>query len=173
MAGFEAPFDTRLAVHEYSNGRPNAQETNMIRTFAQIVASGQRQPRWGEQALATQQVLDALLCSARQDGSFVEIIDAPNQSALDVTPRAKILDMQITNGENMGSLGQVGTNLRPNLHPAIEGCPKKRKNGFRHALMFQAKIGLHQLGVAAEPLFKAMRCLDNIHLRSVGNDRTG
>ena len=52
-----------------SDGWANAQETNMIRTFAQIVLSGQRQPRWGEQALATQQVLDALLCSARQDGS--------------------------------------------------------------------------------------------------------
>jgi hypothetical protein len=45
----------------------------MIRTFAEIVTSGQRQPRWGEQALATQQVLDALLCSARQDGSVVAV----------------------------------------------------------------------------------------------------
>lgn len=60
----------RLAVHEYSNGRPNSQETNMIRTFAQIVASGQLQPTWGEQALATQQVLDALLSSARHDGAL-------------------------------------------------------------------------------------------------------
>jgi predicted dehydrogenase len=66
-------YPRRLAVQEYSNGRPNAQETNMIRTFAQIVISGQLQPRWGEQALATQQVLDALLCSARQDGSGVTV----------------------------------------------------------------------------------------------------
>jgi hypothetical protein len=43
------------------------------RTFAQIVTSGQLQPRWGEQALATQQVLDALLCSARQDSSDVAV----------------------------------------------------------------------------------------------------
>jgi predicted dehydrogenase len=63
----------RFAVHEYSNGRPNAQETHMIRTFGQIVTSGQLQPRWGEQALATQQVLDALLGSARQDGSVVAV----------------------------------------------------------------------------------------------------
>jgi predicted dehydrogenase len=63
----------RLAVHEYSNGMPNAQETNMIRTFGQIVTSGQRQPRWGEQALATQQVLDALLYSARQDSNVVAV----------------------------------------------------------------------------------------------------
>jgi predicted dehydrogenase len=66
-------YPRRLAVHEYSNGMANAQETNMIRTFAQIVISGQLQPRWGEQALATQQVLDALLLSARQDGSHVAV----------------------------------------------------------------------------------------------------
>jgi predicted dehydrogenase len=59
-------YPRRLAVEEYSNGLPNAQETNMIRTFAEIVTSGQLQPRWGEQALATQQVLDSLLLSARQ-----------------------------------------------------------------------------------------------------------
>lgn len=63
----------RLAVHEYSNGSANAQETNMIRTFAQIAISGQFQPRWGEQALATQRVLDALLRSARQDSSGVAV----------------------------------------------------------------------------------------------------
>ena len=54
-------------------GESTTAATNMIRTFAQIVMSGERQPRWGEQALATQQVLDALLSSARQDGSAVAV----------------------------------------------------------------------------------------------------
>src|SRR5262249_41751533 len=72
----------RLAVHESSNGSPDAQETNMIRTFAQMVTSGGRQPRWGDQALATQQVLDALLCSARQDGSAVAVGGEPAGSVL-------------------------------------------------------------------------------------------
>jgi predicted dehydrogenase len=66
-------YPRRQAVDEYSHGMPNAQETNMIRTFAQIVTSGQLQPRWGEQALATQQVLDALLCSARQESSIMAV----------------------------------------------------------------------------------------------------
>jgi predicted dehydrogenase len=66
-------YPRRLAVHEYSNGSPNAQETNMIRTFAHIVTTGQLEPPWGEQALATQQVLDALLSSARQDGADVAV----------------------------------------------------------------------------------------------------
>jgi predicted dehydrogenase len=59
----------RFAVDEYSSGMPNAQETHMIRTFADIATTGSLQPRWGEQALATQQVLDALLRSARQGSS--------------------------------------------------------------------------------------------------------
>jgi predicted dehydrogenase len=58
----------RFAVHEHSNGEPDSQETNMIRTFARIVTSGQLEPQWGEIALKTQQVVDACLRSAREDG---------------------------------------------------------------------------------------------------------
>jgi predicted dehydrogenase len=64
---------TRFAVNEYSNGTPDAQETNMIRTFSQIVTSGQLEPRWGEIALKTQQVLDACMVSAREDGKLVAV----------------------------------------------------------------------------------------------------
>jgi len=63
----------RLAVHEYSNGRPNAQETNMIRTFSGIVTSGKPEPVWGEMALKTQRVMDACLESARADGKAVAV----------------------------------------------------------------------------------------------------
>jgi len=45
----------------------------MLWAFAEIVASGQPRPQWGEQALATRRVLDALLCSARQDGNVVTV----------------------------------------------------------------------------------------------------
>ena len=64
----------RFAVHEYSSGRANAQETNMISTFSRIVTSGQLEPRWGENALRTQQVLDACLQSARDDGKPVTVV---------------------------------------------------------------------------------------------------
>jgi predicted dehydrogenase len=60
--------DRRFSVHEYSNGMANSQETNMIRNFAKIVMSGRLDPSWGEIALKTQQVLDACLQSAREDG---------------------------------------------------------------------------------------------------------
>jgi predicted dehydrogenase len=65
--------DRRFAVHEYSNGMANSQETNMIRNFANIVASGKREPVWGEIALQTQQVLDACLQSAREDGKLLAV----------------------------------------------------------------------------------------------------
>ena len=71
--------------------------------------------------------------------------------------------MEIADGKNFGSLGKVGADLGPDLHPAVEGGAKKRKDCFRHALVFQAKIGLDQPGMAAEPFFEALRCLDDIH----------
>jgi predicted dehydrogenase len=64
----------RFAVHEYSNSTPDAQETNMIRHFAGIVASGQLEPSWGDIALKTQQVLDACWQSARADGKRVPVV---------------------------------------------------------------------------------------------------
>jgi predicted dehydrogenase len=66
----------RFAVNEYSNGMPDAQETNMIRTFAQLVTSGQLDPRWPDNALRTQQTLDACLQSARQGGQSVPVSSA-------------------------------------------------------------------------------------------------
>lgn len=63
----------RHAVHEYSNGTPVAQETNMIRTFAGMVKSGKLDPHWGEIALKTQLVMDACLQSAQNDGKLVAI----------------------------------------------------------------------------------------------------
>jgi len=64
----------RLAVPEYSSGAPDSQETNMVRTFAGIATSGQLEPQWGEIALKTQQVLDACLRSAREDGKAVTLV---------------------------------------------------------------------------------------------------
>jgi predicted dehydrogenase len=61
----------RLVADEYSNGTANAQESKMIETFSRIVLSGQLEPKWGEMALKTQQVLDACLRSARDGGSMV------------------------------------------------------------------------------------------------------
>jgi predicted dehydrogenase len=56
----------RIAVPEYSDGHPDAQETNMIRNFSEIVLSGKLDESWGEIALKTQRVMDACVTSARE-----------------------------------------------------------------------------------------------------------
>ncbi len=64
-----------VSLPEYSNNHPTAQETNLYRTFAELVLSGKRDPFWPQVALKTQRVLDALLASAASGGSPVAVAD--------------------------------------------------------------------------------------------------
>jgi predicted dehydrogenase len=63
----------RVAVREYSEGVPGAQEVNMIRAFSDLVNSRKLDPSWGDVALKTQLVLDACLESAREGGRLVNV----------------------------------------------------------------------------------------------------
>jgi predicted dehydrogenase len=63
----------RFAVTEYSDGTPDAQETNMVRTFSGLVLAKKVDPFWGDVALKTQTVLDACLASARASGALVKV----------------------------------------------------------------------------------------------------
>ncbi|MBI5761362.1 MAG: Gfo/Idh/MocA family oxidoreductase [Planctomycetales bacterium] len=63
----------RVAVEEYSNNAGNSQETQLFRNFSKLALSGQPDHSWGDIALKTQQVMDACLASARQDGKPVEL----------------------------------------------------------------------------------------------------
>jgi predicted dehydrogenase len=63
----------RFAVAEYSDGAPDAQETNMIRTFSGLALAGKPDPVWAEIALKTQRVMDACLHSARTGGALVDV----------------------------------------------------------------------------------------------------
>ncbi len=63
----------RCAVREYSNNAENAQETNMVRRFAELVLSSQRDDSWGQMSLKTQQVLDSCLQSARSGGRVIDM----------------------------------------------------------------------------------------------------
>jgi predicted dehydrogenase len=63
----------RHAVAEYSDGHATAQETNMFRTFSNLVLSGRVDPHWSDIALKTQQVLDACLQSAQNGGGLVGV----------------------------------------------------------------------------------------------------
>ena len=63
----------RWSVEEYSNSYPSAQETNLFRHFAEQVQSGVLNQAWPDMALKTQQVTQACLESARQDGRLVNV----------------------------------------------------------------------------------------------------
>jgi len=65
--------DRTVAVKEYGGSHPTAQETNLFRNFADLVLSGQTDPKWGEIALKTQQVVMACIESSKQDGARVEL----------------------------------------------------------------------------------------------------
>lgn len=63
----------RIALPEYSNSFASAQETNLIRRFADIVLSRRIDPTWPEISLRTQQVMDACLVSAREHGRLIAV----------------------------------------------------------------------------------------------------
>ena len=63
----------RVSIPEYGNGAPNAQETNLFRNFSKLALSGKPDTSWADIALKTQQVMDACLESAHQDGKFVAL----------------------------------------------------------------------------------------------------
>jgi hypothetical protein len=60
-------------VQEQSNGGRNSPETNLFRTFGNLVLGGRPDPYWPNISLKTQVVLDALLKSARNGGEPVEV----------------------------------------------------------------------------------------------------
>jgi predicted dehydrogenase len=55
----------RIAVSEYGNSHPTAQESNMFRAFAEQIQSGRLNELWPGMVLKTQEVMGACLESAR------------------------------------------------------------------------------------------------------------
>jgi predicted dehydrogenase len=62
----------RIAVKEFGNNHPTAQETKLYRNFAALVLGGVPDSHWPDIALKTQRVLDACLASARDGGTVVK-----------------------------------------------------------------------------------------------------
>jgi len=65
--------DRVVSVREYGGSHPTAQETGLFRNFGELVLSGQPDPKWGEIALKTQQVLMACIDSSKQNGAHVAL----------------------------------------------------------------------------------------------------
>lgn len=65
---------TRHSVAEYANSAPDAQETNLFRTFSDLALSGSPDSHWPEISMLTQRVMDAALHSARNAGQPVNLV---------------------------------------------------------------------------------------------------
>ena len=65
--------DRVVSVNEYGGSHPTAQETGLFRNFGELVLSGSPDPKWGDIALKTQQVMMACIESSKQDGTRVEL----------------------------------------------------------------------------------------------------
>ena len=108
-------------------------------------------------------------CQAHQihsvgvDEGFIEIVDSPDKAAVGVLPSAEVFHVEIAHGQETGNAVQIGADLGPNLHPAIEGGAKKRENSGGHLLVFELQIGLDNADVLAQPLFIPSGCFDNVH----------
>ncbi|MFG0331914.1 MAG: Gfo/Idh/MocA family protein [Maioricimonas sp. JB049] len=67
------PGRRTVTIPEFSNSFADAQESNLFRTFADLVLTGKPDPFWSDIALQTQEIMDACLASARKEGAAVEI----------------------------------------------------------------------------------------------------
>jgi len=106
-----------------------------------------------------------------QLGGFIEVVYSPDQAAFDIPPGSEIFDMKVAHAQDLGSFGQIRTDLRPHLHPAIKRGPQEWKYPLGHTLVLQLEIALHQLGVRTQPGFILSSCLADVHGLSVGHDR--
>jgi len=67
------PRTQRRAADEYHSGEANAQEAQMIRTFAERIFAGQVDDHFFQRSIKTQRVLEACLESAADGGRFVAL----------------------------------------------------------------------------------------------------
>lgn len=67
------PAIRSVAVAEYSNSHPNAQESLLFRKFNTLALSGSPDESWPERSMRTQRVMDAILKSGREGGSAVRL----------------------------------------------------------------------------------------------------
>lgn len=62
-----------VLIAESADSAKNSQETNLFRKFSEIVISGKLEPHWPDIALKTQQVMDACMQSALENGKVIRI----------------------------------------------------------------------------------------------------
>jgi hypothetical protein len=99
----------------------------------------------------------------RRRKGLVKVIYAPDQAAFFVAPGTEIFDVQVAYAENERSLGDVATNLRPVLKPAVKRGAEKREGRFGHERMLQGHVAADDREAPGQPLLEILSCLEDIH----------
>jgi hypothetical protein len=102
---------------------------------------------------------------------FVKVVDSPNETAFDVTPRAEILDVEIANREYTRCLIQLSTDLWPNLRPTIVGGAEKTERVRIHGGVLEIQVFLQDPNMTAKPCFEAAGGFDDVHVGTIETTR--
>src|SRR5579864_8322488 len=80
------------------------------------------------------------IVGVRHRMSFVEVVDAPDQTAFEVAPRTKILHMKIADRQHLWPLRKIRTDLGPDLCPAVKRGAQEGENSRLHVGVFENQI---------------------------------
>src|SRR5947208_7749708 len=94
----------------------------------------------------------------RERACLIKIVDAPDQSALGVAPSAVILDVQISNPQNVWRAREFRKQRGKQLRPAIKRRTQKRKTVLRHQLVFRLQARSNDSNLAREPRLIVTHC---------------
>ena len=84
-------------------------------------------------------------------GRFVEIVDAPDETAVGVTPGAEIFQMQIADAEYLRRIHQVRAPGADFLRPAEIGCPQEHEGVGLHQFVFGLDIVGDDVALRRQP----------------------
>src|SRR5262245_52926554 len=99
----------------------------------------------------------------RQRKRFVKIVDAPNDSALRVTPGTEVFDMEVADREHVRPLRGVTALLAPDLRPTIKGASKEFEGILPHPLVLAMQVFTDERGLGVEPRFVALGRAPDVH----------
>ena len=124
-----------------------------------------------EQVHAGRQTEEVL--EIRQRPGLVKIVDAPDKASFGITPRAEVLNMQVTNRERRRALPRGRAVNLPSLDPAVERGAHEEKHVCAHLIVLEFQIAGDDRSAPRKPRFKVFRSLDNggSLLHGLENDR--
>ncbi len=111
---------------------------------------------------------------------FVEVVDAPDEAAVGIPPRAEVLQVDIAHRKHLRSVHRAQTNIGSQFGPSPVGGAQECEGALAHLLVLGGQIAGDEAAaeLAAEPDLVVAGGLDNVchvavpapvgHSRSLG-----